>query len=277
MKHVKITPGKCLYWFFSVVWLLTTLFPLAFTVLSSLKDSKDIFKGFMRLPTEPTLGNYTTAIQTTGILRAIGNSLFVAVIAIALMLAVCVLAAYVLSRKRVPGHRWFSWLFMMALMLPVMSFVVPVVQMVNDLDLKGHLWVLSVIYAGINSSMTFFILKNAIDDISVELDEAAMIDGCNLIQIVFHVIFPVVKPALVTCSILAFINVFNELAISNVLIDSVKSRTLSLALMSLKGDMGAMYGVIFAAIMIALIPTVTLYMMAQEKVEKSIVSGMSKG
>ena len=79
------------------------------------------------------------------------------------------------------------------------------------------------------------------------------------------------------CGFLTFINVFNELAIANVLIDNKTERTLSLALMSLKGDMGSMYGIIFATVVIALIPSVTLYMLAQEKVEKSIVSGMSKG
>lgn len=277
MKRIKIAPGKLLYWFLAVFWLVTTLFPLFFTLISSLKDSKDIFKGFMRLPTDPTLDNFATAIESTGILRAIANSLMVAACTIALMLLVCMMAAYVVSRKRVPGYKVFGGLFVAALMLPVMSLVVPIVQMVNSFNLKGQLWVLCIIYAGINSSLTFFILKNSIDDISPELDEAAMLDGCNLTQIAFRVMMPVIRPSLVTCGILTFINVFNELAIANVLIDNVQSRTLSLALMSLKGDMGAMYGVIFAAVIIALIPTVTLYMFAQEKVEKSIVSGMIKG
>lgn len=277
MEKKKLGLGRILYWSAAFFWLFTTLFPLVFTILSSLKENKEIFRGFMRLPESPSLDNYVAAIEMTGILGAIKNSLLIAVTAIAIMLVICLMAAYVISRKRIPYHQFFSAFFTTALMIPVMSLIVPIVQMVNHLDLAGEPWVLSIIYAGVNSSLTFFILKNSIDDIPSSLDEAAMIDGCNLFQITFWVVGPVVSPSLVTCGILTFINVFNELAIANVLIDNKAERTLSLALMSLKGDMGSMYGIIFAAVVIALIPMVALYMLAQEKVEKSIVSGMSKG
>jgi len=277
MKRQHIGLGKLLYWFLACLWLLATLFPLAFTVMSSFKDNKEIFRAFMALPENPSFENYAAAIEMTGILGAIKNSLLIAGSAIAIMLIFCLMAAYVISRKQVPHYQFFSALFTAALMIPVMSLIVPIVQMVNNLGLSGEPWVLSIIYAGVNSSLTFFILKNSIDDIPSSLDEAAMIDGCSLSQITFRVIGPVVRPSLITCGILTFINVFNELAIANVLIDNKTERTLSLALMSLKGDMGSMYGIIFAAVVIALIPSVTLYMLAQEKVEKSIVSGMSKG
>lgn len=277
MKRQHIGPGKILYWFLACLWLFATLFPLAFTVMSSFKDNKEIFRAFMAFPENPSLDNYAAAIEMTGILGAIKNSLLIAGTAIAIMLVFCLMAAYVISRKRVPYYQFFSALFTAALMIPVMSLIVPIVQMVNNFGLSGEPWVLSIIYAGVNSSLTFFILKNSIDDIPSSLDEAAMIDGCSLVQITFRVIGPVVRPSLITCGILTFINVFNELAIANVLIDNKTERTLSLALMSLKGDMGSMYGIIFATVVIALIPSVTLYMLAQEKVEKSIVSGMSKG
>lgn len=277
MKRQHIGPGKILYWFLACLWLFATLFPLAFTVMSSFKNNKEIFCAFMAFPENPSLDNYAAAIEMTGILGAIKNSLLIAGTAIAIMLVFCLMAAYVISRKRVPYYQFFSALFTAALMIPVMSLIVPIVQMVNNFGLSGEPWVLSIIYAGVNSSLTFFILKNSIDDIPSSLDEAAMIDGCSLVQITFRVIGPVVRPSLITCGILTFINVFNELAIANVLIDNKTERTLSLALMSLKGDMGSMYGIIFATVVIALIPSVTLYMLAQEKVEKSIVSGMSKG
>lgn len=277
MKRQHIGPGKILYWFLACLWLFATLFPLAFTVMSSFKDNKEIFRAFMAFRENPSLDNYAAAIEMTGILGAIKNSLLIAGTAIAIMLVFCLMAAYVISRKRVPYYQFFSALFTAALMIPVMSLIVPIVQMVNNFGLSGEPWVLSIIYAGVNSSLTFFILKNSIDDIPSSLDEAAMIDGCSLVQITFRVIGPVVRPSLITCGILTFINVFNELAIANVLIDNKTERTLSLALMSLKGDMGSMYGIIFATVVIALIPSVTLYMLAQEKVEKSIVSGMSKG
>ena len=273
----RLTFGKCVYWFLASFWLLTTILPLFFTLISSLKENSDIFANFLR-PTFPLKWeNYVTAIESTGILRSIVNSLFVSSGAILLMLFVCVMGAYAISRKRVPFHNFLSVLFIAALMIPIQSMVVPIVQMVTAMGLKDNLLALSVVYAGINLSMTFFILKNRIDGIPKELDEAAMLDGCNLFQLVFRIIVPVVKPALATCGILTFMQTYNELAIANVLINKAHLKTLSLTLLSLRGDYGAMYSVIFASIIISIIPTVLFYLFAQEKVEKSIISGLIKG
>ena len=273
----RLTFGKCVYWFLASFWLLTTILPLFFTLISSLKENSDIFANFLR-PTFPLKWeNYVTAIESTGILRSIVNSLFVSSGAILLMLFVCVMGAYAISRKRVPFHNFLSVLFIAALMIPIQSMVVPIVQMVTAMGLKDNLLALSVVYAGINLSMTFFILKNHIDGIPKELDEAAMLDGCNLFQLVFRIIVPVVKPALATCGILTFMQTYNELAIANVLINKAHLKTLSLTLLSLRGDYGAMYSVIFASIIISIIPTVLFYLFAQEKVEKSIISGVIKG
>lgn len=273
----RLTVGKFFYWFLASFWLVTTIFPLFFTLISSFKENSEIFSHFLTPSFPLKWENYVMAIESTSILRAIGNSIFVSFGAILLMLFISVMGAYAISRRRVPFYNFLSIFFIAALMVPIQSMVVPIVQIVSALRLKDNLVVLSVVYAGINLSMTFFILKNQIDSVPLELDEAAMLDGCNLFQLVFRIIVPVVKPALATCGILTFMQTYNELAIANVLINKAQYKTLSLTLLSMRGDYGAMYSVIFASVIISIIPTVLFYLFAQEKVEKSIISGVIKG
>lgn len=273
----KITPGKIIYWGIAVLWFVTAIFPLYFTFISSFKDNSEIFKDFLVPTLSPTLENYIMAEKMAGILRATLNSLMVSVSAIAIMLIVCTMAAYVIARHKVPFAGFFSALFIAALTIPVQSAIIPIVQMVSNAGLKNHLWTLVIIYSGLNMALVFFIMKNSIEAIPSDLDEAAMIDGCSLIQIIMKVMIPVVKPSMATCAIITFLFTYNELQIANVLINDRALRTVSVALLSLKGDFGVLYSVIFAAVIISMIPTVTVYLLAQEKVEKSIASGMIKG
>lgn len=162
-------------------------------------------------------------------------------------------------------------------MVPVQCAIVPIVQGVNLIHGQDNLLVLVLLYAGINMPMTFFIMTGAFSEISRELDESAAIDGCGLLQTVFRIIVPIAKPSIATCAIVAFLSVYNELALANVLISKKQNRTISVALLNFKGDFGTYYSVIFAAVLMCIIPTVLFYLFAQEKVEKGISAGALKG
>ena len=273
----KWTVGKVIYWGIACLWFGAAIFPLYFTFISSFKNNSEIFKDFLLPTLKPTLENYAMAEKMAGILRATANSLIVSGCAIAIMLVVCTMSAYVIARKKIPFSGVFSGIFIAALMIPVQSAIIPIVQMVSSVGLKNHLWTLTSIYSGLNMALVFFIMKNYIEGIPADLDEAAMIDGCSLLKTILKVIIPVAKPAMATCAIITFLFTYNELPIANVLINDKALRTVSVALLSLKGDFGVLYSVIFAAVIISVIPTVTIYLLAQEKVEKSIASGVIKG
>ena len=259
------------------VWFLTTLFPLYFTLISSFKDDQSIFSHFLAPPATWMVENYEKAESMIHILRAAGNSLLVSAVSIALMLAVAMMGAYAVSRRIVPGSGGIHTLLLAAMMIPIQAAIVPVVQMVNAVNLSDNLLALSVVYAGINLSMVFLILKNSIDSIPRDLDEAATIDGCGPFRTLRHVILPASKPAVATCAIISFLSIYNELPLANVLIRTKELRTVSQALLNLKGDFGTLYGISFAAIVVSVIPTLLMYLLAQEKVEKSICAGSVKG
>ena len=257
--------------------MITTIFPLYFAILSSFKDDQTIFADFFALPQRFGLDNYISAEKMVHILRATANSLLLSAGSICLMLGVSIMGAYVTARKRIPGSEGVTLFLIAAMMIPIQSAIVPIVQMVSAIGQRNNLFVLMIIYAGINLSMVFFILKGYIEGIPKELDEAAMIDGASLFQTLLRVIVPVAKPALSTCAITSFLFIYNELPIANVLITKPQLKPISVALLNLKGDFGTLYAVSFASIVISIIPTVVFYLIAQEKVESSICSGVVKG
>lgn len=213
----------------------------------------------------------------SGIVRAIVNSLAVSACSISVMLMLVIPLSYVVARSKIMFTKTITLYLMAALMVPIQCAIVPIVQGVNLIHGQDNLLVLIMLYAGINMPMTFFILTGAFSEISKELDESAAIDGCGLLQTIFRIIVPIAKPSIATCAIIAFLAVYNELALANVLISKKQFRTISVALLNFKGDFGTLYSIIFAAVLMCIVPTVLFYLFAQEKVEKGLSAGALKG
>lgn len=273
----KIKAGSIVYWALAIVWLLIAAFPLYFTLISALKEDSEIFSNYFLPTMHPNFKNFITANEVSGIIRAIGNSLIVAVGAVSVMLLLVIPLAYVVARNKILFANVTTMYIMAALMIPIQCAVVPIVQSVNLFHGSNSMLVLILIYAAINMPMAFFIMCGAISDISRELDESAAIDGASLVQIIFWIIVPVAKPNIATSCIISFLAVYNELALANVLITEKAKRTISVALLSFKADSGTLYSITFASILLCIIPTVLFYLFAQEKVEKGISTGAFKG
>lgn len=273
----KFKVGSVVYWMIALAWLLVSIFPLYFTMISSVKNDSEIFSNYFVPTMTPDFSNYVVANEMTGILKAISNSLFVSIGTVVIMLILVIPLAYVVARQQILFTNTITLYVMAALMVPIQCAVVPIVQNVNAIHGQNNMFVLMLLYAAINMPMSFFILTGAISDISAELDESASIDGAGLIQTIFRIIVPVVKPSIATCSIVTFLAVYNELALANVLITEKAKRTISVALLLFKGDSGTLYSITFAAIMLCIIPTILFYIVAQEKVEKGLSDGALKG
>lgn len=273
----KITFGKIITTLFVLFWLVLTLFPLYFTVISSLKADKDIYKSMFALPSELLFTNYVIANNVASIGRSIFNSVFLSIMSIALMMVCVVMSAYVVARKKVRGSNIIKLYFLAALMIPLHGALVPIVQMVSVFKGQNNFLVMIVLYSGLNLSLAFFLMTGFISGIDREIDTAAAIDGCGMIQIVFKIIVPISKPGIATASIIAFLHIYNELALGNVLLTRKEYRTVSVALLAFKGDYETKLGLIFASIVITIIPIMIFYLLAQEKVEKGLTAGAVKG
>lgn len=276
-KLSKFTIGKCIYFVIAFIFFLVTLFPLYFTVVSSLKLDNEIWGTMFQLPSQPHWENYIQAAEAVKILDAIWNSVFLSVGSVAIMIVFVMMSSYVFARRLFKyGNILYGYLFA-ALMIPLQGAIVPIVQMVGLVHGRNNFFVMMLIYVGLNISLSTFIMVNYINGISREIDEAAAIDGCNLFQIVFKVILPIAKPGVATAAIIGFLNVYNELPIANVVLTKAENRTVSVALLAFQGDYQISLSLIFASIVIVIIPILIFYLLCQEKVENGLAAGAVKG
>ncbi len=276
-KKRQFTLGGAAMFLGAGLWCIITAFPLYFSLISSFKTNDEIFQNFFAPPAVFQFSNYVRAQEMSNILRALLNSLIISLSAIVVMMLLDLMLAYIIARKKVPFSGLLTILFSAALMIPIQCALIPIVQMVAKIGGYNNFPVVIVIYIALNMSLCFFVLMGSIQEVSREIDEAAEIDGCGLFRLIFRIITPMIRPSVATCSIVSFLFIYNELAVGNVLLNLKNLRTVSVALLAFKGDFGAYYAYSFAAIIIAVIPTVLFYLLAQEKVEQGLTAGAVKG
>lgn len=277
MKKRKMKAGRVLFVLAAVAWLLVTLFPLYFTLVSSFKEDSEIWKSMFALPEKIRVENYIQANKAANIIRATFNSIVLSIGSILIMLVCVIPAAYVLARKKIKGAAILGTYFMAALMIPIHGALVSIIQMANIAGGQNNYLFLMIIYSGLNFSMACFILTGYIKEIDRGLDEAAYMDGCSPFQVVWKIILPVSKPAIATVAIVSFLSIYNELPISNVLLTKKTSQTISVALLAFKGDYQVNTSWIFASVILSMIPLVLFYLICQESVEKGLTAGAMKG
>ena len=272
-----LTAGKAVHFLLALLWFGLTLFPLYFTVVSSLKLDNEIWDTMFQLPSIPQWENYFKAAETAGILSAIVNSVVISLGSVAIMIVCVMMSSYVIARRLIKRAKALNLYLLAALMIPLQGAIVPIVQMVGAVGGKNNFFVLMLIYVGLNISISSFILVGYIGGISREIDEAASIDGCNLFQTIFRIIFPISMPGVATAAIVGFLNVYNELPIANVILTKTENRTISVALLAFQGDYQTSLSLIFASIVIVIIPILIFYLLCQEQVEHGLASGAIKG
>lgn len=273
----KLSIGKIIFWALAVLWLLTTIFPLYFTIISSLKEDNEIWESMVRFPETWRFDNYIKANSVAGIIRATFNSLFLSVCSIGLMMACVIPASYVIARKKIRGSSVLSMYFLAALMIPIHGALIPIVQMSNLVGGQNSMLYMIIIYSGLNFSMSSFLMSGYIQGIDSQIDEAASIDGCSLRRIVWNIIVPISKPGIATSCIVAFLSTYNELPLASVLLTKKEYQTISVALLAFKGDYQVNLSWIFASIVISMLPIVIFYILCQENVEKGMIAGAVKG
>lgn len=269
--------GKVVVYLVAAIWAFVTIFPLYVTFLSSVKDNRGINLGMFKLPEKWLWSNYMKAIDSAQILRAVGNSIFLAVTSTILIIIVGIMAAYVLSRKKWKINKFIYSLFIIGVMVPVHCTIIPISSFATGIKAKDTFWFLILVYAAFNISQAIFLFTGYLDGIDKELDEAAIIDGCGDLQLLFKILVPVSVPIISTEAILAFIYGYGELIFAMCLISSSDKYNISRAMLSFNGGYQQELGPIFACIIVAVLPMITIYILFHEKVQSGMLTGAVKG
>ncbi|MWV46033.1 ABC transporter permease subunit [Paenibacillus sp. HJL G12] len=265
--------GKLLLTAYAVL----TLYPLYWLFISAFKTNEDFFRHPYALPHVWMKENISRAWELGKMGRAMMNSTLVTVAAVILTLLLGILAGYVLSRFEFKLKKLVMGLFLVGLLIPIHSTLVPLFLMMKKIGLLDTYGALILPYTAFELPITIFLAIGFMASIPREIEEAAMIDGSGWWRIFGRIIFPLCTPIVATISILAFLRFWNDFSFALVFINSQSLKTLPLSLSLFSDGFGTDYSLTMGAMAIAVIPTIIIYLILQDQIMKGMVAGSIKG
>ena len=270
-------------------WLLTIIFtiislaylyPIALVFINSFKKKAYISKFPFKIPTDKMfvgLENYTRGIEQTGLIQAFGWSLFITIGSVAVIILCCSMCAWYISRVHTKLTKAIYVMCLFAMVVPFQMEMYTLSKIANMLKL-GNPWGIIIIYLGFGAGLSVFMFTGFMKSIPLEIEEAAMIDGCTPIQTFFKIVLPITKPTCVTITILQAMWIWNDYLLPSLVLDARKYKTVPMAVQYLKGgygsvDMGAMMG----TLVLAIVPIIIFYLFCQKYIIEGVVAGAVKG
>lgn len=259
---------------FLVLWTTT---PILWAVLSSFKDPLEIYESRSLLPNALRLDAYAQVLSMQGFGRWLANSVLVTVVATIVPLVISILAAYAFARYAFRFRHVLLLLYLVPRIIPRVSLIVPLNDLMTDLGLINTYWVLFITYIASAIPLATWILVGFFAAVPKEIEESATIDGANMWQRLRHVVLPIAWPGVVTAGVLCVREAWNEFAFVLALVSESGMRTLPYQLYMLKDAMGVQdYAVYNAFTVLTVLPLLIVYLLLERRVVDSIVSGAVK-
>ncbi|MEG2678547.1 MAG: carbohydrate ABC transporter permease, partial [Oscillospiraceae bacterium] len=246
---------------------LAYLYPIFMIVMNSLKQEQSITtNGAFTLPTAANfagLDNFVTAIASKGFLSSFFYSLVITVSSVALILVCCSMCAWYISRVHGKLSKGLYFLFVFSMVVPFQMVMFTLSQTADMLKLNTP-WNICIIYLGFGAGLAVFMFTGFMKSVPIEVEEAAMIDGCNPIQTYFKIVLPILKPTLVSVGILEAMWVWNDYLLPTLVLDIRKYKTIPMLIQYFRGSFGRVeMGPMMACIVLTIIPIVIVYLLGQ--------------
>ncbi len=260
----------------ALIWLVVVLVPIYWVVVTSLRTQQGFFGTHpLAPPQEPTLENYLMVFEL-GFSRYFLNSGIATVLAVTLTVFVSLLAAYTIVRsRRAWAGRAFS-LFLLGLAIPVQSAIIPIFYMITKMGLYDTLTAIILPSAAFAIPITVIIFCSFMRDIPAELFESMRLDGAGEWRILWQLVLPLSKPAILTTAIYNGVNVWNNFLFPLVLTQSPDTRTLPLALWTFQGELTINVPAMMAAVVLSALPPLTLYIFGRRQLVAGLTAGFGK-
>ena len=202
--------GSIIMWVVLAFFLFYTVAPMVWLLISSLKTNAELIASPFSLPEKMQFTNYTNAFQVSGLNRLFLNSMVVSLSATILNVLIAAMAAYVIARFNFKFKEVIFTIIIAGIMVPISSLMVPIFTLIKTLGVYNTRLALILTYTGVSLPLSLFIIRGFINNIPVELEEAAIIDGCGFYSRFFKIIFPLAKPGLITAATFQFLYSWNE-------------------------------------------------------------------
>jgi multiple sugar transport system permease protein len=258
---------------FFVLW---TVVPFIWMMLASVKTNKEIYEDFTILPKSLYFGHYA-ALMGGKFAVWLRNTAYISTVVTVLSIVLGALGAYAITRLRFAGRRPLALALIFTYLIPQSLLFIPLFQIVARLQMADTLGALILVYPTITLPFCTWMLMSYFRSIPVELEEAALIDGCTRIGVLFRIVLPLSAPAIAVVGLFSFTQAWNEFLYALVFTNSLASRTLTVGLTQMLGEDVFYWGQMMAGALITAVPPVIMYMLAQRLVIKGLVVGGVKG
>ncbi len=256
---------------------LIALFPLVWVFYNSFKTNSELFENPWALPTQLNLENYIYAWEQANIGKYFVNSILVCVTALFLCLTLSTAAAFAITRLKWKLSGGIMMVFLVGMMIPIHSTLIPLFLMFSKAGLINSLWSLIIPYTTSGMPIAIFILAGFLKTFPVEIEESAVIDGASMGKMFFRITIPMTKPSIATVAIYTFVSMWNELNYALVFLSDQSKMTLPIGLNSFKGQYSTNYVAMFAAVAITVLPSIIIFSIFNKQVIEGMVSGAVKG
>lgn len=277
MAKLKYNSTRFLIYLFLLIIGVTVVYPLVWTFFGSIRDETQFSLNPWGFPEQLDLSVYFEVLTEYGLARNILNSLVMSIVGVLAIIWLSLTASYALARLRWRGSKFMMAFFLSGIMIPVHSTLIPLYVTLRPLAKLDERFALMIPYVVFGLPVAIFIISNYMKSIPLSLEEAAVIEGCSLIRSFFNIILPMTKPAIATISIFSFMGIWNELMFALVFLQRAVVQTLPLGILRFTGLYATQWQPTMAAIVIAMIPSLIIYSILQEKIIGGMTAGSLKG
>ena len=221
--------------------------------------------------------NYKNGLRMTHFWDCFGNSLFITVGSVVLIVLCCSMCAWYIVRVKTKGTKLMYTLCLFSMIVPFQMVMFTLSKLANMMHLSNPVGII-LVYLGFGAGLAVFMFCGFVKSIPVEIEEAAMIDGCNPIRTFFSVVLPIMKPTYISVGILEAMWIWNDYLLPYLVLDLKKYKTIPIVIQYLKGGYGAVdWGTMMAMLVLAIIPIIIFYGICQKYIIEGVVAGAVKG
>ncbi len=257
------------------------LYPLFFILNNSFKGKFFISKDPFALPTSETFSgmtNYVNGLIKTGLLSAVGWSFFITILSVVLIILFTAMTAYYITRVKTKITQGLYYMFVFSMIVPFQMVMFTMSSLADTFHLKNPVG-MCILYLGFGAGQAVFMFAGFIKSVPIDIEEAAMIDGCTPLQNYFKVVFPILKPTAITVAILEAMWIWNDFLLPYLVIGiSTKYKTIPVVVQMLVGSNGNKdMGALMAMLVLSIIPIIIFYLSCQKYIIEGVVAGAVKG
>lgn len=263
-----------------IIITILTAFPFIWLFVLSFKTDTEILNSPFSLPESFDFSNYRRALDTLPLVKMFGNTLFVVIFALSISLLCTFMLSYAITRLQFKSKHLQNGLYLLfvaGLTIPPYIVIFPTYRIIVSMGLLGNRVSLILPLAATTMALGVLLMVGFLRDFPKEIEEAAIIDGCNIVQMCIYVVLPIIKPVLATVIIFNVLYFWNEYPISSVLVNDPGMMTVSLGASMFRGRYGMDYSGMIAATVIIIIPQLLFYLFFQKNIVEGMTAGAVKG